>query len=504
MPRWILPAIPAGYIGTASWNARISTLARRINRALSLPNSQGTRYAYTFRIDSANNCYIYFANDAWYDAVVAASNGTTIGLTTAEQVQNPTAGTVGTYTAAPTGDAAAAAAFRPFGIPQGRQQLYVVCLGDSKTNCGFGGLHNNAQKLWAQIHGTVNPVTLTSPNSTIGVTSIGNDSGGTDGSVWAAHWCYTNDFNLSQSMFSENWGRDSWQIANLDGGNTTQNWLEYGYPNALKTLQLAPNQRMVFSIWLGTNDLSTGAAPCSVADDPVYGAATNLYDNGLVPLISAIKTDYPSAKIVFTVPMARTTSTNLNGRIASFANKVKAAAAAGSIAIDYVVDLHAFVDQWGYTPFNPQMANLTQLFRAIRFAPSDVNTTTNTITANALGDTIWSTGAGNGLPITFIRGTDNTGGVTPALPSGVSAGVVYFVGNIQGSTFQVFTNRADALAGSGASLVSLGSQGVIDGATAGDLHRVCFYPYQADFVHDTVPGTAQIAALIRQGILRVV
>lgn len=503
MPRWILPSTPADYIGTASWNARISLLARRINRALGLPNSQGTRYAYTFRTDSANNCYIYFANDAWYAALVAASNGTTIGLTTAEQALDPAAGNVGTYTAAPTGDAAATAAFRPFGIPQGRQQLYVPCLGDSKTNCGFGGLHINRQKLWAQLHGTVNPVSMTSANGTGAVISIGNDSTGGDGSVWAAHWCITNDFNVSQSMFTENWARDSWQISNLDGGNGTQNWLQYGFPNALATLQLAPNQRMVWNIWLGTNDLSTGAAPCSVADNPSLGASPNLYDDGLVPLINLIKTTYPNCKIVYTLPSARTTTASLNNRIKAFGDKVKAAVAAGQIAIDNLVDIQSFVDQWGYRPFAPDMANITEIMKAVRFAPADVNTSTSTITRNALGSAIWSTGVGNGLPVCVVPGNDNAGGVTPALPGGLQANTVYFVGNIQGSTFQLFTDRTHAIAGSGASLVTLTTQGVVDGATANDLHSIQFYPYQADFVHDTPLGTAQIAALMRQAILQV-
>jgi len=128
----------------------------------------------------------------------------------------------------------------------------------------------------------------------------------------------------------------------------------------------------------------------------------------------------------------------------------------------------------------------------------------NTITRNSsFSDAIWSSAIGNGLPITVTRGRDNTGGVTPSLPSGLTQGTVYFIGNIQGQTFQLFTNRADAIAGSGASLVSLGSVGVIDGTAQDDYHRVCFYSIQADLVHDTAEGTKSIAAQMRNGILRV-
>jgi hypothetical protein len=114
----------------------------------------------------------------------------------------------------------------------------------------------------------------------------------------------------------------------------------------ISKITVSAQQQLVFVIELGTNDfaslLTKGVQTVNLWGPPA-GGSPNLITNGLVPMISMIRTQYPAARIVVVTPIARNFGNSIvafdnfaNGEFSHYADYVVANAQA--LGVDQVVD----------------------------------------------------------------------------------------------------------------------------------------------------------------------
>ncbi len=426
--RWILA--DAVYSGASS-QENFSELTRRINKAYKWPNNKGTNRFGTTRSSTGGNYYLMLT-DTDYADLVSKSTGTT-GLSSTEQANS--------VTTAPTGDVASS--LLPTAIPFGLQEKVVPCIGDSITN-GIVVTHAANEKLHAQLVKGNFPFYLVN---------------GYPG----------RDVAYNRSLYwSCNYGVDSQQIANptgdLDGGgvNPWGDWTTDS-PKFLKYIQVASTQKLIFHIFMGTNDLAHNAGV-----DPV----TEVYTNRLVPFINLLKTTYPGCLVVFAKVLARGPSSALNNRIISLNNQVAANFVSAGLAavVDYSSVLGTGI--WaGVRILDPANPGVTVAWSS---AP--------TVTLGGSG--VWTVGAQSpalitGIPITFFS--------TGTLPTGITASTAYYLRQISTTSFAAHNTLADAVAGTN-TIVPTGGTGTITIATSGMTY------YSTDGVHPKPAATALFGA----------
>lgn len=163
------------------------------------------------------------------------------------------------------------------------------------------------------------------------------------GSYMVPDRAYTFRTTHEKSRLIFNFGHGGWRCANQSGFTYVAGspWLDN--IEKLTKLSLHSSQQLVAYIFLGTNDIAyadtapntglsavpTGAAGYTYAGSPDY------FTDALSPLISALKSAYPTIKIIWQSPAARSNTASMNAKFYemetyAIANKV-------ALQIDVVV-----------------------------------------------------------------------------------------------------------------------------------------------------------------------
>jgi hypothetical protein len=240
----------------------------------------------------------------------------------------------------------------------GIHKQVVVMLGDSIIDSSaaageWNGLADVWNQLWAQP--VVSQFVTGSQSSFGGFGPTGAkaiDPGGKYRFIDAvtAHFnkiAYTRQAIANHSRIVYNFGQPGWYFYQIPGNPNYvfpfDAWLNN--PAMISKITLAVQQQLVFVIELGTNDfdflLTKGVQTQNLWGSPA-GGSPNLVTNGLVPMISMIRTQYPAAKIVVTTPTARNFGNRpafnhfANGEFSNYADYVVANAA--TLGVDQVVD----------------------------------------------------------------------------------------------------------------------------------------------------------------------
>lgn len=241
----------------------------------------------------------------------------------------------------------------------------IICEGDSITNGKIGA---NAYKkfalsknqLWARGMGSVpGGITYVSP---VAVPSS---------AAQPLEYCYHNRSAHEKSRLKFNKGADSWRLANQTGFNYQTPTPLTGAPHndnvqQFAKLALAVGQQLVVQIFAGTNDIDyadRNGNPGLAAVPPgtpgaTYTGSPNYITDALVPNIAAIKAAYPMAKILFVVPLARGTTTALNGKFNDIANYVIANKVA--LGVDMVLDTRVITQ---FSCQNPTVTTNTAIYQ---------------------------------------------------------------------------------------------------------------------------------------------
>jgi hypothetical protein len=158
---------------------------------------------------------------------------------------------------------------------------------------------------------------------------------------------YTRQAVAKYSRIVYDFGKSGWFFYQIPGNPNYvapyDAWLNN--PAMISKITVAAQQQLVFVIELGTNDffflLTKGVQTQNLWGSP-DGGSPNLVTNGLVPMISMIRAQYPAAKIVVTTPTARNFGNRpafnnfANGEFSNYADYVVANAHA--LGVDKVVD----------------------------------------------------------------------------------------------------------------------------------------------------------------------
>ena len=158
---------------------------------------------------------------------------------------------------------------------------------------------------------------------------------------------YTRQAVANHSRIVYDFGKLGWFFYQIPGNPNYiapyEAWLNN--PDMISKITVAAQQQLVFMIELGTNDfyflLTKGVQTQNLWGSP-SGGSPNLVTNGLVPMISMIRGQYPAAKIVVTTPIARNFGNRpafndfANGEFSNYADYVEANASA--LGIIQVVD----------------------------------------------------------------------------------------------------------------------------------------------------------------------
>lgn len=189
----------------------------------------------------------------------------------------------------------------------GYHRQVILCVGDSITNSAVGAgtypaLDTITNKVWAQAVAQ-NESELPGLYLTNTITN-------------APDRASTYRWHAEKSRLVFNFGRDSGRLANQSGFTYTIGTPFLDNIEQLSNLVLHTGQQLVIQIFCGTNDVKhaddnsnpgLAAVPTGSAGYSETGS-TNYFEDALTPFITAIKLKYPTAKILFVSPIARSTS----------------------------------------------------------------------------------------------------------------------------------------------------------------------------------------------------
>jgi hypothetical protein len=240
----------------------------------------------------------------------------------------------------------------------GIHKQLVVMLGDSIMDSSvdrgeWNGLGDVWNQLWAQP--VVSQFVTGSQSSFGGFGSTGAkavDPGGKYRFIDAPtpnfnKIAYTRQAVANHSRIVYNFGKPGWFFYQIPGNPNYlapyDAWLNN--PDMISKITFGAQQQLVFVIELGSNDfyflLTHGVQTQNLWGSPA-GGSPNLVTNGLVPMISMIRTQYPGAKIVVTTPTARNFGNRpafndfANGEFSRYADYV--VMHARDLRVDAVVD----------------------------------------------------------------------------------------------------------------------------------------------------------------------
>jgi hypothetical protein len=240
----------------------------------------------------------------------------------------------------------------------GIHKQVVVMLGDSIMDSSaaegvWNGLGDVWNQLWAQP--VVSQFVTGSPSSFGGYGSTGAkavDPGGKYRFIDSPtpnfnKIAYTRQAVAEYSRIVYNFGKPGWYFYQIPNNpnylSPYDAWLNN--PDMISKITVSAHQQLVFVIELGTNDfyflLTKGARAQNLWGSPA-GGSPNLVTNGLVPMISMIRTQYPNAKFVVVTPTARNFGNRpafnnfANGEFSRYADYVTSNAV--NLGVDAIVD----------------------------------------------------------------------------------------------------------------------------------------------------------------------
>lgn len=117
----------------------------------------------------------------------------------------------------------------------------------------------------------------------------------------------------------------------------------------LTGIRVGTGQQLWFVFEMSSNDIDYNSAT------PVTGAGS-IVENNLIPFMAKVRALYPTANVVWTTPIARTTNTTLNNRIIQFRDYLMNNRA--SLGIDHVINT-SLIDVGGVKIFDPATPSVT-------------------------------------------------------------------------------------------------------------------------------------------------
>jgi len=170
----------------------------------------------------------------------------------------------------------------------------------------------------------------------------------------------TNRWAHEKSRIIYDFGHGGWRCANQSGYTYTQGSPWDVNVGQMSYIAVASSQQICAYIFLGTNDINYADlnGNAGLASDPTAGSP-DYFTNALTPLITALKAQYPTIKIIWQSPVARGASaTPLNNKfitIASYAIANKSA-----LGIDIIVDSRQIPQ---FDPTTPTVTNNTAYYQ---------------------------------------------------------------------------------------------------------------------------------------------
>lgn len=247
----------------------------------------------------------------------------------------------------------------------------------------------------------------------------------------------------------------------------------------LNNLRGPENKLLTVVVFVGTNSIAYNGSQA------VTGAGS-IVEAQLVPYMTKLRSKLRTGDtVLFVTPIVRSSTSGLNNRLAEFRDYI--------IANRVALGIDKVYDPGTHQVFGKNVFALTSLETnyTIRAAAADVNTTTNTITRNAAGDTLWDS-TWNGQPMRCSPGASG------ALPAPLDANTVYFIGSITATTFKLYPTRTDALAGTNE--IDLTTQGTVAGGSASQMHGFRLAYIATDSVHPWVYGQVELGKAIKTAL----
>lgn len=167
---------------------------------------------------------------------------------------------------------------------------------------------------------------------------------------------YSSNPHTRNSRLIFNFSGGGWRCGNISGYTYVSGSPWFNNLGRTSQLVLATGQEMAIIIWLGTNDIdyantspNTGlfAVPTGTSGY-TYAGSPNYIQNSLTPLITALKSLYPTTKIIVQSPIARDASGTSNAKFFEIetymvANKVE-------LNIDLIIKSSSIVELDPRTP----------------------------------------------------------------------------------------------------------------------------------------------------------